>query len=409
MILTLVIAGALGLFLFYYLNLSRTQRNMLARSQAWNSALGIAESGVEEALAQLNPATPQPVIDRAANGWGQPSGGIYGPMSRALSSGSYSVEYTTDSCPVIYSTGYVAVASLAATLSRTLLVTTTNIPLFTVAMAAKYNINFNGNGVNTDSFNSANTNLSTGGLYDPAKTSTNGDIASSEGIINVNNGNVNGNVYLSPTGTNSISKNGTITGDVYYNFNADFGDVALPQTTWLPLAPLGVPSVINGVSYQYVITVSSGDYQVNNLTGNLYVGTNSDVRLLLTGNASPSNIRVAGPGTDAGHLVIYMAGPSFTLSGASTVDGGNAGNLNYFGTTNNTSINFSGNSSFTGTLYAPEAAFSLGGGGSSTYNVVGSVVANTISINGHFNFHYDENLLNAGPMKGYGADDWREL
>ena len=63
---------------------SGDQNALVARSQVWNSAMGLAEAGVEEALAQLNPGAPAPVVDRAANGWGGPSGGVYGPVTRTL-------------------------------------------------------------------------------------------------------------------------------------------------------------------------------------------------------------------------------------------------------------------------------------------------------------------------------------
>ena len=67
-----------------------------------------------------------------------------------------------------------------------------------------------------------------------------------------------------------------------------------------------------------------------------------------------------------------------------------------------------GNASWTGTIYAPEADIRMGGGGNNTYDIVGSIIANTISMNGHFNFHFDEALLGSGP-KRFVANSWREL
>lgn len=406
LIVTLFIASLFGLFLFSYLYLVRVQRGLVARSQAWNGAMGMAESGIEESLAQLNPSTPQmPNVDRTANGWGQPSGGIYGPMTRTLSNGWYSAVYTSDTFPILYSTGYVSIPALSATLSRTVRVTTTNIPLFAVAMAAINDINMNGNNLVTDSFNSTLTNLSNNGLYTSTKTSTNGDVASISGIVNVGNANVNGSVLLGPTATNTIKNNGVITGGVTNDFNVTFPDVVLPTTSWL--MPSLVSQLIGTVTYNYVFN-SSGDYVINNLSGSIYVATNVAVRLRLTGNASPTVITVAGPGAGS-RLTIYMDGPSFTLSGQSTVDGGVANNLAYYGTTNNTSISFSGNASFIGTIYAPEANFTLGGGGSNTFDFSGSVIAKSITMNGHFDFHFDEALLANGPSRGYCATSWTEL
>lgn len=272
-------------------------------------------------------------------------------------------------------------------------------------MAAINNINMNGNNLITDSFNSTLTNLSNNGLYTSTKTSTNGDIASVSGIVNIGNANVNGTVFLGPTATNTIKNNGIVTGGVTNDFNVTFPDVILPQTSWL--APSLLSQLIGTITYNYVLS-SSGDYVINNLSGSVYVATNIVARLRLTGNASPTTITVAGPGVGS-RLTIYMDGPSFTLSGQSTVDGGVAMNLAYYGTTNNTSLNFSGNASFTGTIYAPEANFTLGGGGSTTYDFVGASVTKTVTINGHFDFHFDEALLSIGPSRGYVATSWSEM
>ena len=412
LLVTLFMVGLLGFFLFSYLYLVRTQRTLVARSQAWNATLPMAEAGIEEALAQLNPGAPHPVVDRSANGWGSPAGGFYGPVSRRLATGSYSVLFTTDPQPVIYSTGYVTIPTMSAVLSRTIRVTTTNTPLFMVGMAAKQNIDLKGNNVTANSFDSMNPSLSTNGRYDSTKTSTNGDIASVQGLVNVGNADIYGSLLLGPTATDSINNNGFVTGGVSNDFNVDFPDVILPQTSWLPVTPLLLPLLIDGVLYNYAFGtlggLPGGDYVISGLNGNLYVGTNTGVRLLINGNASPGVIRVAGPGAGA-RLSIYMNGSSFTLTGQSTADGGNALNLSYFGTTNNTSISLSGNASFTGTIYAPEASFSLGGGGNNTYDFVGASVTQSVTMNGHFNFHFDENLLRNGPQIGYAATSWTEL
>jgi hypothetical protein len=91
------------------------------------------------------------------------------------------------------------------------------------------------------------------------------------------------------------------------------------------------------------------------------------------------------------------------------VDGGFASSLGFYGTTNNTSISLSGNANFTGTIYAPEAHVSMGGGGSGVYGFVGALVAKSVSMHGHFNFHYDEALALHGPVGGFVAKSWSEL
>jgi len=374
LIVTLLMISLLGFFIYAYLDLARTQRTLEARSQAWNAALAVAEAGIEEALAQVNPGAPATSnIDRTANGWGAPVGGLYGPMTRDLTNGSYGVVITTDAFPILYATGYVSIPSLQATISRTLRVGTTTTPLFSAVLAAIYNINLKGNGVMTDSFNSSNPAQSENGRYPvdfPSRTSTNGDVASVLGLVNVGNGTINGTLYLGPTATDTIGSNGSVTGGITNDFNMAFEDVVLPSTTWVP--PNATNVVIGTNTYQYAFgpgfNNGSGDFTLTGLNNSSVYVSNATVRLLLKGTASPRNIEVAGTNSTAGNLTIYMDGPSFTLSGQSTVDGGLAANLSYYGTTNNTQISFNGNANFTGTLYAPEAALNIGGGGSTIYN-----------------------------------------
>lgn len=407
LLVTLFMGTLFGMFLASYLYIERSQKLMVSRSQAWNASLAMAEAGVEEALAQLNPGAPlPPVIDRSANGWGGPTNGLYGPVTRNFSNAAYTVVITTNTMPIIYSTGRVMVPSLGATLFRTLRVMTTNVPVFTIGMAAIGDINFNGNNVGTDSFNSSNTNLSTNGRYDPTKTSTNGTVASVGGVVNVGNANVKGSVLLGPTASSAIKNNGVITGGVSNDFNVNFPDVKLPSGS--AIAATSTTQTINGTSFQYVFS-TSGYYSIHNLSGNVYVSPGAQVTLLLTGNAAATTIEV-GSNTNgvSGQLSIYMDGPTFTVGGSAIDDGGVASNLSYYGTTNNTAIKFNGNASFIGTIYAPEATFSLGGGGSSTYDFVGSCVVNTISMIGHYLFHFDEALLN-GSNRGYVANGWQEL
>jgi hypothetical protein len=410
--ITLFLAFLFGFFLFYYLSLASGQKKLVKRSQAWNAAMGMAEAGAEEALAQLNPGAPQPVLDLTANGWGAPAGGLYGPMSRSLSNGSYSVVYTTDPLPTIYSTGYVTIPSLSAQLTRTIKITTRTYPLFAGAMSVLYNINLNGNGVTTDSFDSSNTNLSTNGRYDPSKTSTNGTIASLLGIVNVGNANIHGSVLLGPTASSSVQANGFVTGGITNDFNASFEDVVLPASQPLPAVPASAPVTIDGVTYQYVFgynSPASGYYHIGGLSANIYVGTNSHITLLINGNANAGVLRVAGAGPTAGQLTIYMDGPNFNINSSSAVDGGYAASLSYYGTTNNTSFSLGANANFTGTIYAPEAAVHMSGGGSATYNFVGALVAKTVIMTGHFFFHYDEALHLHGPIGGFVAKSWCEL
>lgn len=409
--ITLVITATLLIGIASYLLLARAQFVSVARSQAWNAAMTMAESGAEEALAQLNPGVIANVtiVDRTANGWGAPSAGFYGPVSRVVTnSGSYSVVFCDLTYPIIYSTGYVTVPNLSATLARVIEVTTTNVPLYNVAMAARTNIDLNGNGTSANSFNSALTNLSLNGRYTNTRTSTNGDVAVLYGQLDLGNHDILGDVYL---GANASLNRGTnqVSGSVNTDYNYDFPSVIPPNTTgWFTLNnPAGTTLAPDGNYYTYVFT-NNADYIVPNLSGSIYVATNAHVRLLVQSGGSQS-VLVAGNGAPVdSKLTIYVASPTFTI-GSGVVDGGRAANLAYYGLTNNTAINFSGNAAFTGTIYAPDAVVTLTGGGTDDYDFVGSLIAKSIKLNGHFTFHFDEDLITDGPTRGYTATRWREI
>ncbi len=107
---------------------------------------------------------------------------------------------------------------------------------------------------------------------------------------------------------------------------------------------------------------------------------------------------------------MYVAAPSARLSGNGVINnGGNATNFYYFGLPSNTDVSFGGNAAFTGVIYAPQADFHLGGGGSTTYDFVGASVTKTVHMNGHFKFHYDEALRRHGPSRGYIIQTWDEI
>src|SRR5437867_296126 len=82
LIMSLFVTAIIGLILASYLALIQTQNVSVARSQAWNAAMPVAEGGVEEALAQLNPGVGGGPLNLAANGWEQKPGGNYGPQQR---------------------------------------------------------------------------------------------------------------------------------------------------------------------------------------------------------------------------------------------------------------------------------------------------------------------------------------
>jgi len=394
LVYALLLAVIIGVTLASYLVLAGVQHRSVARSQSWNGALDLAEAGIEEALQHMN-TTPD---DLSVNGWGASAAGTHGPVSRTMANGRYSVLISTNPIMTIYATGQVAAPISGTFISRVVKVTTLRLPLFNVALAAVEDIDMNGKGAATDSWNSHDPNLSTNGQYDPSKTSTNGHAASEGGIVDIGNHTIVGNLYLGPDASYE-GNTGMITGTIYYDYNIQLPDAELPSTTWLP-APVA------GNVHTFTV---SGDYVVSDSKA-IVVEPGVIVRIkVTTSNFSPSSVQIHGGTTNSGTLTVYQISGSMAVAGNSSPNGsGRPENLWYYGLPGVTSISLSGTSTFIGVIYAPSATLALGGGGAS-YNLIGSSITRTVTLNGHYLFHYDESLANLGPARGHVPTSWQEL
>src|SRR6266508_6227957 len=120
LVVTLFVAGVIGIVLVSALTLIKSQNQAVARSQAWNQCIPVIEAGIEEALAHLN--NPRET-SLAVNGWTQ-NGNVYSIPPRNTGGDSFfkvSIINTNPSQPVIVSTGYVRSAALVAQANPSLL------------------------------------------------------------------------------------------------------------------------------------------------------------------------------------------------------------------------------------------------------------------------------------------------
>jgi len=421
---SLFVVGVLGITLGSYLLLVRNDYVLTARSQHWNTTLGAAEAGAEEALAQLNPGpfVSPSMVDRSANHWDHDADGFYKSPPRTFTNGaSYRVAISADPSPVIYSTGYVSVSSIPATFTRVLRITTDNLSVFNVGVAVKSNIILHGtsqSGIFANSFDSSDPYHSSNGAYPfnyPNKTKSNGDVASIFGNVSISTNRILGQLWLGPSAGGSPSASQTT-----HNLTTEFPDVTIPCPNWLPAQTAN--QKIDGVTYTYTFP-NSGDYVLNGSSGGIYVGSGAFVRLKIASDFNAAAIRVAGTNR-SGNLTLYMLGSSFTLSGDASVDNGNPANFNYFGSSTNTSITLSTNSLFNGTIYAPEADVTVNTGYVPPVNnhhhqtpgyyvsldFIGSCIASSLTINGASSFHFDENLTRNNTFsRGYVVTSWKEL
>jgi len=463
LVTTMVITFVLGATLASFLILTQHQTFSNARSQSWNQTMAVSEAGVEDALQMINKFSYDkdklmtwPVDAVSVDNWYSYNGVDAYYTIRRLGSDNRALYFVIISnrnpvAPTITSQGYlrydyefnnvpVTTAAAGTTsdgfrsryLARRVHVGTRRDALWTLAMLADRQIDFNGRNVSTDSFNSADPSMSywgpgaTFGTYDPSLNNDNGDVASNFGIVNsvnVGNAEIMGNVSTGPGGSVAIGPNGSVGSEAWVSggntgiepgyatddMNVRLNDVGLPTTTWFALPTLsGKGTNINGVYYTHAIT-ASGDYKASTLKGSVYVGPGVEARVYLTDNVNLTGGEEIRINEDAQRLTLYMGGSQFKLGGNGVAnETGNAAAFLYFGLPSNTSLVFQGNASFTGAIYANHADFKLGGGGSDDYDFIGASVTRSVTMNGHYNFHYDEDLANLGPTRGFVPTSWAE-
>jgi hypothetical protein len=125
--------------------------------------------------------------------------------------------------------------------------------------------------------------------------------------------------------------------------------------------------------------------------------------MLVSGNATlyvGSNVTVSGSATivieSGARLRLFVAGAAGDLRGRVVVNSQNALDFCYFGLPGNVSLNFLINSNLVGCIYAPNAAVVLTAGLPTDF--VGSCIANSVTLNGPIQLHFDENLRRSGPL-----------
>jgi hypothetical protein len=445
--ITLVMAGIIALTLTSYLFLVSTQSKIVARSQEWNQAMAVTEAGIEDGMQFVNRFSGTPNVTGwtaglPADGW-TVSGNVY-HATRYMDAAhtiSYQLYVTnTGLAPIIRSTSYLPapfwVGTNKAPISRTVVVQAQINAMFQVAMAALGAIDFKGNNVSSDSYDSTDPNYSTNGLYTPLRRKAGGDVATDSTALNVGNANIAGKARTGPGGTVSFNKNNSTIGDLTWvnastpgaepgwttdDMNMQFNDVVLPAVSWGYAGGTGTGgsgTAPDGNTYDHVFSDSINDTALNpgnfiiTDSGTVYVGTNVHVNLQITASSwNPSTVYVAGMTTnEIGIAKFYMNGTtSMGLSQTVSAQSGRPVALQFYGLPSLTSIKFSGNGNWSGTIYAPEASFQLSGGGNDTQDFAGSCVVHDIQMNGHYNFHFDESLKNMSIDLQYKAISWREL
>jgi hypothetical protein len=154
--------------------------------------------------------------------------------------------------------------------------------------------------------------------------------------------------------------------------------------------------------YDYIL--DTGNYQLADLSGSVYVRGKATLYVTTTLDITSLTVK------SGESLSLYCGAASANLAGNNTANSdGTADSFSFWALPSCTSITFSGNAGFTGTIYAPTADFTMNGGGNNMIDFIGASITKTARLNGHFNFHYDEALRRIGPFRGYIVSSWNEM
>jgi hypothetical protein len=217
--------------------------------------------------------------------------------------------------------------------------------------------------------------------------------------------------YLTtPTTTSEYPAAGTYVGLVVTNYPGYSGN----EKTY-------TYNLITGTNYTYALYQTNAVYTTNYydhvLASGNYSADDLSGRTLVTGTAQlvlPNGLSMSGNDqitiATGASLKMFCGGSQCTVGGNGILNqSGYAQNMILECTDSVTSFSFNGNGEFIGVLVAPNAAMTMNGGGHSNTDFTGAVMANSIAMNGHFSFHYDEALKSLRNNPRLLITSWDEI
>ena len=444
LIVALILSAVVAISLTSYVRLGVSSQRISNRALYNNAAMNLAENGLEEAMYSINKMVADDTYDWS--GW---KNNGTGPTSDAWAqfpaSGTYTFDQNTTgyvrvyvsnykgaSAPTIVSKATVNLGGAAsAPIEKWVEVKLSKASKFANGLVAKDTILFKGNNATVDSWNSEMGGAGTFTPFSNAVKNDNGSVGSVSVAVDsvlVQNADVWGYVSTNNADdpTDNVGANGTILGEDSVNdgtwkkagvdpnrvstqFSANFDPVSMPATG----------TNLGSISNTTTLTAGTYTYSDISLAASKQLNISGDVVLLLTASAGSSAIAIAGnaginiaPGAS---LKIYTAG-DISIAGNGVANGGaTAATANapvkfqIWGTSTSTStdqsISIAGNGVLSGIVYAPNGDVKINGNG----DVMGSVVAEDITLVGNAAFHYDESLGNLGDGNPFRVAKWKEL
>lgn len=428
LIVALLLSAVVAIGIGSYLTLSTSSLRLSNRSFYNTAAINLAETGVEEAVWCFNQATAGVAVATAWTGWtlsGNYAKRTYTDFAlnnNVTASVRVLVEHYNPSAsqqPKVFAEATVSLPTESRTITKTVEVNLRRRSRFAMGLVAKNQIRFNGNAASVDSWNSlyddAGNLRASPVAYSSTYKKDNGSVGSTSvavGSVAINNADIWGfaSVGSSTTTGLSVGTNGIVgpfgspsgyvdTTRVATDFTANFALDTNP-TTGTTLTSVGATLGTTGTTNTYRF---SG--QINSS-----LTIRGDVTLILTASAGVDAIKMTGGDTltiEAGSSLVIYSAANLKFGGNGVVNlNSQATSLQIYGTaTTSQDIDLGGGSQFVGVVYAPNADVTIGG----NPDVMGSIVANNITVQGSAKFHYDESLANWGGTNPFGIVKWREI
>ncbi len=432
LLMTMVIAGAIGLAICAYLNIINTQNNLTVRSQMWNLCMPVTEAGLEEGMSHIN--NPG-ATNYATLGWSWNATSQAFEITRVVGDSYYTAAIKTNAAagPIITCTGYVPAPVTIATpgdrilasavpvpgvsyIARTVQLTTRRDPLLAKAMTVKNDINFNGNTVLIDSYDSL------GGTVAYAYSTTTGDKGDITcnadllgDVVSTGNAKVKGHLSAGPTAALRFGPN-SVVGSAAWHTAGNKG----VQSTWLrkdanvtlpdvqPPFTSGTGTVPTSQGSSKYYLNQPGNWEINgncNLSSSDTMTVKADVTLWVHGDFTMAG-KVSMTGTGF-RMKIYVSG-NMNFSGGwdKSID---PSDLILYGLPTCKKIDLSpsggGFASLQAAVYAPQADITLNGNA----QFMGSSVSSSMTMKGNTGYHYDENLGKLPIYRGYVITSWKEI
>lgn len=424
LITTVIFAMAIAIGLGSFIALTVQSSKLSNSSFNLNSALNLAEAGLESAMSSINRAD--------WSGWDS-YGGSSTNKTRTLPTFDLSSGITghvdvvvfgvNSSTPRIVAQGRTE-GALGSSVRKQIEVNLRRRSHFATGMVAKDLVVFKGGNAYVDSYNSEDPAYSTSGQYDETKKRDRGSVASArveataDGVL-LGNGNVWG--YAATSGADvDVGATGSIKGTttpsgvridnsrITKDFSANF-DIETAPTSGFSTEYGAVATSTTFGTTGTASTIKAASLTANN-AGDVFT-VNGDVTMVVTGNIDIKGSIVVTPGSS---LTLYVAGDA-TIGGNGIVNQTNVPkNVLLYGTNTNTltgsrqQIKLHGNGVLHAAVYAPNADIDLKGGGSSG-EASGSIIGYKITMNGNYKFHYDEALAALSGGNPWAVGLWREI